>query len=119
MSRERINPEAISSILGVSVSSVNSWKYGRNFPDVPNLIRLLELGLAPSDFLPGALHDVATLNDNKSEILELEKYIEEHKICKTEFEASYKNYCLNRSGEIREKNQDIESRIKAAKELYK
>lgn len=115
MSREKLNPEKIASIFGVSVSSVNSWRYGKNFPDVPNLIKLLELGLAPSDFLPGALHDIAILNDNKSEILELSKYIEEHEIAKTENESLYKNYCFDRLGALQTQSEEIEQRIEAAK----
>ena len=46
LARKGYKTQDIAKILGVTDSAVSSWKYGRAFPDVLNLLRLFELGLS-------------------------------------------------------------------------
>ena len=46
LARKGYKTQDVAKILGVTDSAVSSWKYGRAFPDVLNLLRLFELGLS-------------------------------------------------------------------------
>lgn len=59
----------IAKALGVTDSAVSSWKYGRAFPDVPNLYKLIELGFSIKNGLPITLRYIADLNDDKAELI--------------------------------------------------
>jgi transcriptional regulator with XRE-family HTH domain len=51
LERKKFNTKDLALKLGVTDSAVSSWKYGKVFPDVPNLIKLMKLGLSPCEIL--------------------------------------------------------------------
>lgn len=82
MERKKLSTKKVAEIIGVSDSAVSSWKYGRSFPDVPNLFRLIELGFAWNDIDSVALMPISLMmqiNDEESFIYNLEKRISEAK----------------------------------------
>lgn len=76
MKRKKINAKQIAESLGVSESAVNGWKYGRSFPDVPNLFRLVEMGLAFVEILPSAIGFLNRVNTDDWFTAELERKTE-------------------------------------------
>ena len=58
----------IAEKLGVTDSSVSSWKYGRAFPDFPNYLKLVILGMSPYEVMNGLLDIHARINDCKMRI---------------------------------------------------
>lgn len=80
MKRKGLNSKKISSVLGVTESAVNGWKYGRSFPDVQNLFSLIELGFSLKedffdDFSP--LRVINEINNREAEIFYCSKRIDE------------------------------------------
>lgn len=69
--RKLFTPKQISECLGVSESAVNGWKFGRSFPDVPNLFKLIELGLSISEVSPLHLPAIIKLNDDESQLYQV------------------------------------------------
>lgn len=55
LERKKLKPQDISTVLNITDSAVSSWKSGRAFPDVFNLIKLIELGLSTNEILPDPL----------------------------------------------------------------
>ncbi len=66
--RTKLTPKQIAESLGVSESAVNGWKYGRSFPDVPNFLKLVDLGLSPLEVMSEELKAKAVINECESRI---------------------------------------------------
>ena len=65
MDRCGLSTKDIAEKLGVTDSSVSSWKKGRAFPDFPNYLRLVVLGMSPYEVMGRALECHARINDCK------------------------------------------------------
>lgn len=65
LKRSGVRSEEIAKKIGVSASSVCSWKYGKTFPDVPNFLKLVGCGLSPFEIMEKKLELVARINDNE------------------------------------------------------
>jgi len=76
LERKNIPTKKLAEILGVTDSAVSSWKYGRAFPDVPNLIRLFVLGLSPFEIMDKTLEEFARIGDDEFRLSQIEKDIE-------------------------------------------
>lgn len=63
LERKKISTRDIAKWLNITDSSVSSWKYGRAFPDVPNLIRLFALGLSPFEIMDKTLEKFVRIGD--------------------------------------------------------
>ena len=63
LERKNFNTKDLALKLGVSDSAVSSWKYGKVFPDVPNYLKLVKLGLSPFDIMDFRLELQARIND--------------------------------------------------------
>ena len=68
MDRCGLSTKDIAEKLGVTDSSVSSWKYGRAFPDFPNYLKLVILGMSPYEVMNGLLDIHARINDCKMRI---------------------------------------------------
>lgn len=66
--RKKLTPKQIAESLGVSESAVNGWKYGRSFPDVPNFLKLVDLGLSPLEVMSEELKTKAVINECENRI---------------------------------------------------
>ena len=61
--RKNYNTKDLAQKLGVTDSAVSSWKYGRAFPDIPNYLKLVWLGLSPFEIMGEDLDIQAKIND--------------------------------------------------------
>lgn len=52
LERKKLKTQDVAKVLNITDSAVSSWKAGRAFPDVFNLIKLVELGLSINEILP-------------------------------------------------------------------
>ena len=76
LERKKISTRDIAKWLNITDSSVSSWKYGRAFPDVPNLIRLFALGLSPFEIMDKTLEKFVRIGDCEFKIDRNEKEME-------------------------------------------
>ena len=72
MERKGLKPKDISEVLGVSESTVKGWKYGRAFPDIPNYLKLIEIGMSPYDVMGQDLELSAELHTEEKKFFELQ-----------------------------------------------
>lgn len=63
LERKKLTTRDIAKILNITDSSVSSWKYGRAFPDFPNLIRLFMIGLSPFEIMDRTSEKIARIGD--------------------------------------------------------
>lgn len=68
LNRKKLSTKSVAQKLGVTDSAVSSWKYGRAFPDIPNYLRLVGLGLSPFDIMGDKLELQARINDYEMRI---------------------------------------------------
>lgn len=73
LARKGLRTQDIAKELDVTDSAVSSWKYGRAFPDVPNFLRLVELGLSFVEITPyiHELYLIESINDKEAEVFQL------------------------------------------------
>lgn len=68
LERKKFSTKDLALKLGVSDSAVSSWKYGKVFPDIPNYLKLVKLGLSPFDIMDLRLELQARINDCEMKI---------------------------------------------------
>ena len=81
LDRKGLKTQDVAKALGVTDSAVSSWKKGRAFPDVPNLLRLVELGLSLTEISSGvyALVIINKINERQANIYQTERANDELK----------------------------------------
>ncbi len=70
MKRTGLSAKDIANKLGVTHSAISGWKYGKNFPDYPNFINLIVLGMSPLEVMNTELKNQARINDCEAQIQE-------------------------------------------------
>ena len=76
LDRKKISTRELANFLKITDSSISSWKYGRAFPDVPNLIKLFVLGLSPFEIMDRTLEMFARIGDKEYLLNRNEKEME-------------------------------------------
>lgn len=113
MKREGLKPKDISEVLGVSESTVKGWKYGRAFPDIPNYLKLIEIGLSPYDIMGQALELFAELNTEKRKRLDIQVKVEMASTSKYPALLDWaQNEAQNELDECKRNIEELEERIK-------
>lgn len=67
--RKKLKIADIAKALGVTPSSVSSWKYGKTFPDFIKLYNLLQLGMTTDEMFGDANTTMSKENEPKLNIL--------------------------------------------------
>lgn len=119
MKRKKLTPKQLSKSLGVSDSAVNGWKYGKSFPDVPNLFRLFELGLSMQEILKGVTPIIFTnvINDSESMIFVCQKAIDDlSKLAQNELDKTKKVFFENCINEHLKTIEECKERVSKYKE---
>lgn len=111
LERKHYSTKCLAEMLGVTDSAVSSWKYGRAFPDVPNLIRLFVLGLSPYEIMDKTLETFARNGDDEFIVSRIEKEIEfiQNSSIKDELASQY----------LEELQKERFIRLERIKEFYK
>ena len=107
--RKKNTPKQIAEILGVTESAVNGWKYGRSFPDVPNFLKLIELGLSPFDVMGEELRLIAMINFYDGQIESTMKTFKAVK--KVGRYQNVENRLMNQIRGFNEKKTELEQRL--------
>ena len=114
MKRTGHSTKYIADKLGVTDSSVSAWKYGRCFPDYPNFVKLIVLGLSPLEVMDHKLDIQARINDCEAQIHENKK-VAEAIMDSTTFISNFDKISEIVSN-IRSKNLHLEEEIKKLNE---
>lgn len=114
LERKKLNTRDIANILNITDSSVSSWKYGRAFPDVPNLIRLFVLGLSPFEIMDKTLEFFARNGDKEYLVSKNEKEIEflKNSSISSEISAQYLAQLEKENFDLKQEIADFKSRLK-------
>ena len=109
LERKKISTRDIAKWLNITDSSVSSWKYGRAFPDVPNLIRLFALGLSPFEIMDKTLEKFVRIGDCEFKIDRNEKEMEflKNSSISDEMTAGYLAELEKENFELSEKIKDF------------
>lgn len=115
LERKHYKTQQIAKILGVTDSAVSSWKYGRTFPDVFNLLKLIELGLSTNEILGVELNHVLRLNNNCADICRLSNILDSIKSYGKTYgsydDELYKSELNKEIFDLDEENKDLENKI--------
>lgn len=114
MERKGLKPKDISEVLGVSESTVKGWKYGRAFPDIPNYLKLIEIGMSPYDIMGPDLEPFAELHTEEKKIFEIQVAVKMAHTTKYAalLEDWAQNEAQNELDECKRNIEKIEERIK-------
>lgn len=109
LERKKISTRDIAKWLNITDSSVSSWKYGRAFPDVPNLIRLFALGLSPFEIMDKTLEKFVRIGDCEFKIDRNKKEMEflKNSSISDEMTAGYLAELEKENFELSEKIKDF------------
>ena len=110
MDRCGLSTKDIAEKLGVTDSSVSSWKYGRAFPDFPNYLKLVILGMSPYEVMNGLLDIHARINDCKMR-RERDLAIIKMTRARNELEASYISHLNDECGHLEKEIEELNSQL--------
>ena len=115
MERRKYTPPQIADALGVSESAVNGWKYGRSFPDVPNLLRLFDLGLSPFEIMSEELKTRSMINYYERCIYDNQKMLNaiEKPVYRNAWECQAVDFVKDELIENSKKKQEWEAHLKS------
>lgn len=121
LARKGYKTQDVAKILCVTDSAVSSWKYGRAFPDVLNLYKLIEMGFSflemTQDNRP--LSIIADINEKEAGIDRFEKLILSYEKA-LDIEDSATNEFVSLQKEIISKKiEDLKKGIEANKKILK
>ena len=118
LKRKKLDVKQIAKYLGVSESGAISWKYGRNFPDVTNLFKLIGLGLSPLEVMGDELRSLALINHFESSIEEEAKSLElVERLSYSNELGNVKKSIMDKMSEYSQKKQEYEERLKTLMSL--
>lgn len=113
LERKKMSTKEIALKLNITDSAVSSWKYGRAFPDIPNYLKLVEIGLSPFDIMGDKLELQARINDCEMRIYRNDEDIN--------FMRGRSRYSSNEAqsyiDDIGKENQDLRDKIEEYKNL--
>ena len=106
--------EKIAQKIGVSSSSVCSWKYGKTFPDIPNFLKLVGCGLSPFEIMNKELESIARNNDKEYLVSKNEKEIEflKRSSISSEISAQYLAELEKENFALKQEIADFKNRLK-------
>ena len=113
MERKGLKPKDISEVLGVSESTVKGWKYGRAFPDIPNYLKLIEIGMSPYDVMGQGLETFAELHTEEKKLFDIQVQVKMAHTSKYVALLDWaQNEAQNELDECKRNIEKIEERIK-------
>lgn len=114
LERKKLSTRDVANFLKITDSSVSSWKYGRAFPDVPNLIKLFILGLSPFEIVDKTIEFYVRIGDKEYLISKNEKEIEflKNSSISSEISAQYLAQLEKENFDLKQEIADLKSRLK-------